>query len=133
MEPEKNDSEKNNSRFSASDYLADMDRIIHTLTLRAMGAGNEKDFNTAYSTMELALWLSQSLGKKCLEAVLLNNMGLLQTMEGAWDRAMLSFDRSMQMALVSCPPDDNFLLVLKKNIACLFDPKTAMPGNPAVD
>ncbi len=129
MEPQKN-SGKNNDHYIPSDYLADMEKIVQTLTLRAMAAGNNGDFETAFSTMELALWLSRSLDKKCLEAVLLNNMGLIHTMNGSWDEAMLTFDQSMELAMVYCPYQGNFLAILKKNIACLFDPKITTPGNP---
>lgn len=120
MKPEKENSE----------YLKEMDSVIQILTLRAMAAGNDGDFETAFSTMELALWMSQSLEKKCLEAALLNNLGLLFTMQGAWDNAMLTFDRSMEMAIASCHSHDHLLTILKKNISCLFDPKINPPGRP---
>lgn len=126
----KNSSKKNNSRSGPSDYDTHMERVVQTLTMRAMAAGNEGDFETAFLTMELALWLTHTLGKNCLEAVLLNNQGLLYTLSGSWDRAMVSFDRAMTLAVESCPAHDNFLAVLKKNIACLFDPKIAPPRDP---
>lgn len=124
MEPK-----KNSGPYPPSHYLADMDKVVETLTLRAMTAGNDGDFDTAFLNMDLALWLSQSLKKKSLEAVLLNNLGLLYTMEGSWDRAMLTFDRSMEIAVEFCLPHDNFLITLKSNISCLFDPKIATPGS----
>ncbi len=130
MEPQKNNPEKNNDHYIESDYLADMDKIVQTLTLRSMSDGNNGDFETAFSTMELAMWLSRSLDKKCLEAVLLNNMGLILTMKGAWDEALLTFDQSMELAMVSCPSHGNFFTILKNNIASLFDPKITTPGNP---
>lgn len=130
MAPKKNSPGKKNGHSGSSDYLTDMDKIVEALTLRAMAAGNDGDFDTAFSNMELALWLSQSLKKKCLEATLLNNLGLLYTMNGAWDKAMLTFDRSMEIAMASCPSHNNFLATLKRNISCLFDPKIATPGNP---
>lgn len=130
MEPEENGFGKDNDDFISSDYLTEMDKMIRALTLRAMAAGNEKDFNTAYLNMDLAMWMAQSLEKKCLEAALLNNLGLLYTMQGSWDKAMLTFDRAMEIALASCTSHDNFLSTLKKNIACLFDPKITTPGEP---
>ncbi len=129
MEPDNEGPEKYNRHFNASDYLDEMDKTIGSLTLRAMKAGNDKNFDTAFSDMELALWMSQSLGKKCLEAALLNNLGLLYTMQGVWDRAMLTFDRSMEIAMVSCSPHSNIFVTLKKNISSLFDPKLITPGN----
>ncbi len=132
MEPKRNSAGKNNGHFSSSDYLRDVDKLVGTLTMRAMAEGNAGDFNMAFSDMELALWLSQSLGKKCLESVLLNNLGLLYTMNGSWDSAMLTFDRSMEIATESCPSNNSFLTTLKKNISSLFDPKIATPGNPRV-
>lgn len=130
MEPEKDRSEKSNDYFNPSDYKTQIEEMIGTLTLRAMSAGNDGDFNTAFLNMELALWMTQSLDKKCLEAALLNNMGLLYTIQGAWDRAMLTFERSMEIALDSCTSQGNFLSILNKNISCLFDPKITKPGDP---
>ena len=127
MDPEKNNSGKNNSPPAPSGYLTDMEKVVQTLTLRAMAAGNNKDFKTAFLNMELALWLAQSLDKKCLEAVLLNNLGLLHTLKGSWDRAMLFFDTAMTRAIQSCPSNDRFLATIKGNISCLFDSNIAPP------
>ncbi|THB72533.1 MAG: tetratricopeptide repeat protein [Desulfobacteraceae bacterium] len=115
--------------FPSSDYLAGMEKVITTLTLKGMAAGNDGDFKMAFSDMEAALWLSQSLEKRCLEAVLLNNLGLLHTMNGAWDRALFFYECSMEIAADACPSDDTFLSTLKKNISCLFDPKVVTPKN----
>ncbi len=133
MEPEKDSSGMNNDNFSSSDYQTQIEEMIRTLTLRAMAAGNDGDFKTAFSNMELALWMTQSLEKKCLEAALLNNLGLLYTMQGVWDKAMLIFDQSMEIALDSCTSQGNFLSILNKNISCLFDPKITKPGDPDND
>ena len=133
MEPEKDSSGKGNDNFSASDYQTQIEGIISILTLRAMAAGNDGDFETAFLTMEFVLWLAQSLEKKCLEAAVLNNFGLLYTLQGAWDKAMLTFDRSMEIAYESCPSQSNFLSTLTKNISCLFDPKITKPADPDND
>lgn len=133
MEPEKDSSGGSNDNFSSSDYQTQIKEMIVTLTLRAMAAGNDDDFKTAFSNMELALWMSQSLEKKGLEAALLNNLGLLYTMQGAWDRAMLTFDHSMEIAFDSCTSQGNFLSILNKNISCLFDPKITKPRDPYND
>lgn len=130
MEPDDKSPEKFNDHFNAYDYLDEMDKIIRTLTLRAMAEGNEKDFHAAFLNMELALWMSRSLGKKCLEATLLNNLGLLYIMQGAWDKAMLTFDRSMETASASCSSGNNIFATLKKNISSLFDPAVTTPRNP---
>ncbi len=130
MEPERNSSGKNNGNDTPADYLQNVTKIVETLAMRAMADGNVGDFETAFLNMELAIWLSQNMGKKCLESVLLNNLGLLHTMNGSWDKAMLTFDRSMEIAMEYCPAQNNFLTTLKKNISCLFDPKIATPGNP---
>lgn len=133
MEPEKDSSGRSNDNFSSFDYQTQTDEMIGTFTLRAMAAGNDGDFKTAFLNMELALWMAQSVEKKCLEAALLNNLGLLYTMQGAWDSAMLTFDRSMEIAFDSCPSQSNFLSILNKNISCLFDPKIIKPGDPDND
>lgn len=129
MEPDNSNPDKYDGHFNASEYLADMDEIIRTLTLRAMAEGNKKDFDAAHSDMALALWMCQSLGNKCLEATLLNNLGLLYTMQGVWDKAMLTYDRSMEIATASCSPQNNIFATLKKNISSLFGPKIATLGN----
>lgn len=133
MEPEKESSERNNDNFSSSDYQTQIEGMIGTLTFRAMAAGNDGDFKTAFLNMELALWMTQSLEKKCLEAALLNNLGLLYTMQGSWDRAMLTFDHSMEIAVDACNSQGNFLSILRKNILCLFDLKITKPGDPDND
>jgi lipopolysaccharide biosynthesis glycosyltransferase len=130
MEPDKNSSGKNNDHFTSHDNLTVMDKMISTLALRGMASGNDGDFNTAFLNMELALWMTQHLNKKCLEAVLLNNLGLLYTMQGAWDKAMLTFDCAMEIAFEFCTSNDNFLSTLNKNISCLFDPKITTPKDP---
>ena len=114
------------------DYPAAMDAVIETLTLQAMAEGNSGYFNTAFATLESALWLTRSLGKTKVEAALLNNQGLLHTMNGEWDSAMLAYDRSMAIALEFCPSNDRFLNILRNNIACLFDPQVATPINPEI-
>lgn len=133
MAAEYGSSGNNDDAFNSSDYLIEMDQMIRALTLRAMAAGNDEDFDTAFLTMESALWLTQSLGKRCLEATTLNNLGLLYTMQGEWDRAMLTFDRAMGMAIESCPANSPFLSTLTQNIACLFDPKITTPVDPHID
>ena len=133
MEPEKESPGKGNDDFNPSDYQAQMEKMIGTLTLRAMAAGNDGDFDTAFLNMELALWMTQNIEKRCLEAVILNNMGLLYTMQRVWDRAMLTFDRSMEIASDSCTSQGSFLPTLSKNISCLFDPKIAKPADPGID
>lgn len=133
MEPEKDSSGRSNDNFSSSDYQTQIEEMIGTLTLRAMAAGNDGNFKTAFLNMELALWMTQSLEKKCLEATLLNNLGLLYTMQGAWDKAMLTFDHSMEIAFDSCTSQGNFLSILNKNISCLFDPKITKPNDPDND
>lgn len=129
MDSKDNSPKKDNSHLTSSDYLADVEKIVQSLALRAMAAGNEGDFKTAFSNMEVALWLSQNLEKKCFEAVLINNLGLLHTLRGAWDKALLFFDRAMEIAIKSCPSNDRFLTTIKKNISCLFDSKIAPPKN----
>jgi len=130
MPPENDNPERDNEEFSPSEYLGQLDKLIRPVTLRAMAAGNDGDFETALLNMELALWISKSLGKTCTEAALLNNLGLLYTMQGFWDKAMLTFDRSMEIALGSCHSQEDFLSTLSKNISTLFDPKIATPGDP---
>ena len=57
MEPENNSSGKKNDDFISPDYMSEMDKMIRALTLRAMDAGNDNDFDTAYLNMDVALWM----------------------------------------------------------------------------
>lgn len=122
--------EKNNDDFIASEYTTEMEELIKSSTICAMTAGNSGDFDIAFLNMELALWITRSFGNKCLEATLLNNLGLLYTMQGAWDRAMLTFEHSLKLASGPCKTSDKFIGILQNNIACLFDPTLITPGKP---
>ena len=88
-----------------------------------MAAGNAGDFDKAFFNMEEALSLSRELDKKCLEAKLLNNLGLLYTMDGAWDQAMLSYDRSMAIVTRHYGTQNILYKTLQKNILYLYEPK----------
>ncbi len=96
---------------------------IGTLSREGMDAGNKGDFETAFLNMGRALAHARDLNKKCLEAKILNNLGILYTLQGAWDEALYSYDKSMTI-VVDCYGTDNFLYkTLQKNILYLFTPR----------
>ena len=93
---------------------------IGNLNRTGMKAGNTGNFDQAFLNLEDALSLSRDLGKACLEAKLLNNLGILYTQSGAWDKAMLTYDRSLNM-VIDHHGTRNFLYkTLQKNIGTLF-------------
>ncbi|CCK81462.1 uncharacterized protein TOL2_C33050 [Desulfobacula toluolica Tol2] len=87
-----------------------------------MEAGNNGDFDTAFLNITEALDHTRALDKKCLEAKLLNNLGILYTMQGAWDTALLNYDESLDI-VVKYYGNTNFLYrTLQKNIQYLLIP-----------
>ncbi|WDP93401.1 MAG: tetratricopeptide repeat protein [Desulfobacter sp.] len=86
-----------------------------------MKAGNNGDFNKAFLNLEDALSLSRELDKKCLEAKLLNNIGILHTMNGRWDKAMAAYDESMDLVCDHYGTGNFLYKTLQKNIGYLFN------------
>lgn len=95
-------------------------RLIGSLSRTGMEAGNNGDFKTAFMVMDDALSYARDLDKKCLEAKLLNNLGLLYTMKGQWDRALLTYDQSMGLVTEHYGRDNILYRTLQKNMAYLF-------------
>ncbi len=93
---------------------------IGTLNRTAMDAGNASDFNTAFPRMKEALAWTRRLDKKCLEAKLLNNMGNLYTMSGQWDKAILVYERAMNIVTEHYGTANILYKTLQKNIIYLF-------------
>jgi tetratricopeptide (TPR) repeat protein len=97
-------------------------KTIGNLSRTGMEAGNNGDFVKAFSNLEDALSLSRDLNKTCLEAKLLNNTGVLHTMNGAWDMALLAYERSMQMVSDRYGTRNVLYKTLQKNICYLLEP-----------
>lgn len=93
---------------------------IGSLNRTAMAAGNARDFKTAFPRMNDALSATRRLDKKCLEAKLLNNMGNLYTMSGQWDKALLAYERSMDIVTEFYGTDNILYKTLQKNLVYLF-------------
>ena len=101
--------------------LRNLLKVIGNLSRQGMDAGNRGDFEKAFLNIEDALAMSRDLNKKCLEAKLLNNLGILHTMHGTWENAMNAYDESMDI-VSSHYGTQNFLYkTLQKNIGYLFD------------
>lgn len=100
-------------------------KTIGNLSRTGMEAGNNGDFDKAFSHLEDALSLSRDLNKTCLEAKLLNNTGVLHTMNGAWDRALLAYERSMQIVSDRYGTRNVLYRTLQKNIRYLLEPDDA--------
>lgn len=95
-------------------------KIIGELNRTGMKAGNAGDFDRAFLNIEDALSLCRDMDKKCLEAKLLNNLGILHTMNGRWDRAMAAYDESLSIVSDNYGTKNFLYRTLKKNIGYLF-------------
>ncbi len=96
---------------------------IGSLSRQGMDAGNKGDFETAFSNMDKALTHARNLNKKCLEAKILNNLGILYTLRGNWDEALLYYDKSMNIVVESYGVENFLYKTLQKNILYLFTPR----------
>lgn len=97
--------------------------MIGNLSRTGMKAGNTGDFGMAFLNIEDALSLSRDLNKKCLEAKLLNNLGILHTMNGTWDKAMVAYDESLNIVSDHYGTRNFLYKTLQKNIGYLFNLK----------
>ncbi len=96
-------------------------KMIGNLSRTGMEAGNAGDFGMAFLNIEDALSLSRDLNKKCLEAKLLNNLGILHTMNGTWDKAMAAYEESLNIVSDHCGTQNFLYKTLQKNIGHLFN------------
>lgn len=101
-------------------------KTIGNLNRSGMKAGNSGNFAKAFLSLEDALSLSRELDKKCLEAKLLNNLGILYTMSGAWDQAMLKYEKSLVIVADHYGTGNGLYKTLQKNINHIL-----MPDLPA--
>lgn len=96
-------------------------KLIGNLSRNGMTAGNAGDFDTAFLNLDDALAYARELDKPCLEAKLLNNLGLLHIQSGQWDRALLSFEQSMSMVTEHYGRDNILYRTLQKNLGCALN------------
>ncbi len=95
-------------------------KSIGALSRSGMVAGNNGDFDSAFHNCKQALLLAMELKKKCLIAKLLNNLGILYYQSGAWDEALLSYEKSMRIVIKNYGQHNFLYKTIQKNIACLF-------------
>ncbi len=74
-------------------------KLIGALSRSGMVAGNNGDFDSAFHNCKQALLLTTELKKECLIAKRLNNPGILFYQSGAWDEALLSYEKSMSIVI----------------------------------
>ncbi len=91
-------------------------KLIGSLNRTGMEKANRGRFEQAFPDLEDALGLSRDLGKKCLEAKLLNNLGILYTMSGSWDRAMIHYDKALTLVFDHYGTKNFLYKTLQKNI-----------------
>ena len=87
-----------------------------------MVAVNNGDFNSAFYNCRQALLLATELKKQCLVAKLLNNIGILHYQSGAWDEALLSYEKSMSIVTKNYGRHNSLYKTIQKNITCIFAP-----------
>ncbi|MBT3803678.1 MAG: tetratricopeptide repeat protein [Desulfobacula sp.] len=95
-------------------------KLIGTLSRSGMVAGNNGDFDSAFHNCRQALLLAKELKKECLVAKLLNNLGILYHQSGAWDKALLSYEKSMSIVIKNYGQQNFLYKTIQKNITCLF-------------
>ncbi|MEH0019218.1 MAG: tetratricopeptide repeat protein [Desulfobacter sp.] len=96
-------------------------KLIGNLSRTGMTAGNAGDFDKAFLNLEDALCYARELDKKCLEAKLLNNLGILHTMYGEWDKAFLMYDKSLAIVADHYGTDNFLYKTLQKNMGYLLN------------
>lgn len=105
-------------------------KLIGNLSRTGMEAGNMGDFEKAFLNMEDAFSLAKDLNRKCLEAKLLNNFGLLYTMSGSWDQALLMYEQSMDVVTGYFGTDNSLYKALQKNIGYILNLDVSTGGHP---
>lgn len=95
-------------------------KLIGSLNRAGMNCGNSGDFDAAISNLKDAVLFSKTLDKACLNAKLLNNMGILYTQKGVWDKALLLFDQAMDLVVSQYGTQNYLYKTIQKNIGYLF-------------
>lgn len=95
-------------------------KLIGNLSRSAMIAGNRGDFETAFDNSNQALLLALELEKECLVAKLLNNIGILYCQSGAWDKALLSYEKAMDIVVQTYGEHNLLFKIIQKNLTCLL-------------
>ena len=109
----------NATQLSAQDYKM-MLKEIGNLNRRGMQHANDGDLSTAFLRIDAGLSLARVLDKKCIEAKLLNSLGILYTMDHQWDKALLTYDQAMKIVNEYYGKENILYQTLGKNIAYLL-------------
>ncbi len=107
------------SKLSKADLRAQL-KLIGSLTRAGMDDGNKGNFDSALGNIKDALFFARELNKECLVAKLLNNLGILYTQKGAWDKALLTYEQSMDIVTAHHGTQNYLYKTLQKNISYLF-------------
>lgn len=100
--------------------LKSMLKLIGALSRSGMVAGNNGDFDSAFNHCKRALLLAMELKKECLVAKILNNLGILYCQSGAWDKALLSYEKSMSIVTENYGQNNILYKTIQKNVTSLF-------------
>ncbi len=106
-------------RISAQDYKKLL-KQIGNLNRTGMQHANEGDLTTAFLQIYAALSLARVLDKKCIEAKILNSLGILHTMGKKWDTALLHYEEAMDIVVTHYGKNNVLYQTLGKNISYLF-------------
>ena len=118
--PHKEEFTKSNQAPLCPGVLRKLLKVIGNLSRTGMDAGNTGDFEQAFLNLGDALAMSRDLDKKCLEAKLLNNIGILHTMNGTWEDALAAYDDAMTIVSSHYGTRNPLYRTLQKNIGYLF-------------
>ena len=107
------------ARLSAQEYKQTLKRI-GILNRAGMEYANEKQFPEAFLKIDTALCLARRLNKKCIEAKVLNSLGIFYTMVKQWDQALLCYDEAIGLVADHYGTDNILFQTLGKNMAYLL-------------
>ncbi|MCG8567959.1 MAG: tetratricopeptide repeat protein [Desulfobacterales bacterium] len=106
-------------RLSAREYKKTL-REIGSLNRTGMQDANDGNFPSAFSRILTALSMARELDKKCIEAKVLNSLGILHAMEKRWDQALLTYDQAMDIVAEHYGTNNVLYQTLGKNMLYLF-------------
>lgn len=81
-----------------------------------MAACNEGRLEEAEAKLTRALDQARATGIKCLEAKILNNLGIIYTFQGAWDKALLIYEKALDIIEHKIGKNNWFHAAVQRNL-----------------
>ena len=107
------------TRLSPQEYKQTLKRI-GILNRTGMEYANQGNFPEAFIKIDTALHLAQKINKKCIEAKVLNSLGIVYTMVKQWDEALLCYDEAIGIVADHYGTENVLFQTLGKNLSYLF-------------